>query len=74
MFKNPLRLLGMFGIGLAAGIAGLLVGALFGGNFATEFTFIGLRGYEATGQVGLLLGAALGLYAGWRLLFPQKKA
>jgi uncharacterized membrane protein YeaQ/YmgE (transglycosylase-associated protein family) len=39
---------------------GMLIGALIGGNFATEFQFNGVRGYEATGQVGFIIGAALG--------------
>lgn len=41
-------------------VAGLLVGALIGGNFATSFEFLKLRGYEATGVLGLLLGMLLG--------------
>jgi hypothetical protein len=42
---------------------------LFGGNFATEFVFNGVRGYEATGQIGLMAGAILGLFLGsWALL------
>ena len=41
-------------VGAAAGLVG---GALFGGNFATNFQLGDARGYEATGRVGLVLGA-----------------
>ncbi|HEU5077532.1 MAG TPA: hypothetical protein VFU02_25240 [Polyangiaceae bacterium] len=52
---------------LLGAIAGLFVGALVGGNLATNFEFLDLRGYEATGIVGLLLGMLLGgaLTARW---------
>ncbi len=38
----------------------LLVGAIIGGNFATRFELFGLRGYEATGLIGLFVGVAAG--------------
>ena len=37
-------------------IIGMLIGAWFGGNYAENFQFNGVRGYEATGQIGLLCG------------------
>jgi cytochrome bd-type quinol oxidase subunit 2 len=37
-------------------IFGMLIGAWFGGNYAENFQFNGVRGYEATGQIGLLCG------------------
>jgi len=54
--------------GFILGVLGWLVGALIGGNFAEEFTFCGVRGYEATGQVGFLLGAAAGVIVSCRIL------
>jgi hypothetical protein len=42
------------------GITGLLVGADWAGNHATDFVFAGFRGYEAGGLVGLLAGLAIG--------------
>ena len=33
-----------------------------GGNFAVDFQFINLRGYEAAGQSGLLIGAVIGTF------------
>ena len=46
--------------GLALGVVGLIAGALFGGNYATDFQFGDARGYEATGQLGAIIGLALG--------------
>lgn len=51
-------------------VSGLFVGALIGGNFASNLQLFGLRGYEATGilglGVGLILGALLGALLGAR--------
>jgi len=46
--------------GLVLGAVGLIGGALFGGNYATDFQFGDARGYEATGQLGAIIGLALG--------------
>jgi hypothetical protein len=46
------------GIVLAA--VGLIAGTAYGGNYATDFRFNGLRGYEATGQIGAILGFVSG--------------
>jgi hypothetical protein len=48
-------LAGLLG-GLAVGALGLVAGSTYGGNYATEFEFNRLRGYEAAGQLGALLG------------------
>ncbi len=64
---------GVLFIGLLMGILGLLIGAVIGGNLAQGFTFNGVQGYEATGQIGLMLGAALGLIAGTILFFKRRK-
>ena len=37
---------------------GVLAGAWFGGNYAQDFQFNGVRGYEATAQLGLIIGSA----------------
>lgn len=52
-------LVGLSG-GIALAVVGLVAGALYGGNYATDFVFNDLRGYEATGQIGLILGFVLG--------------
>jgi hypothetical protein len=41
---------------IICGIVGWLIGANIGENYFVDFTFNGVRGYEATGQVGFLLG------------------
>ena len=61
-------------IGLVFGVLGWIVGALIGGNFAEQFVFNGVRGYEATGQVGFILGALAGLISGWRLLETRRNS
>lgn len=42
------------------------IGAAFGGNFMIDFTFAGLRGYQATGMIvetfGFFVGGVLGAY------------
>lgn len=42
-------------------IVGWLVGAWLGGNYAENFRFNGVSGYEATGQVGCVVGVVLGI-------------
>lgn len=71
MFKTILRVFGMIFVGFVSGCIGLMIGALIGGNYAEQFVFNGVRGYEATGQVGLILGALMGLLAGWWFLFKR---
>lgn len=53
-------LLAGLGGGIVAALVGLIVGAAYGGNFATDFEFNGVRGYEATGQIGAVLGFLIG--------------
>lgn len=45
-------------------MVGLAVGVDYGGNFCDRCEFNGVTGYEATGQVGFLVGASVGLLAG----------
>ncbi|MFN2235208.1 MAG: hypothetical protein ACK2U1_13360 [Anaerolineales bacterium] len=45
-------------------ILGWLVGAWFGGNYAVNMRFNGVRGYEATGQIGMLCGIFVFLLLG----------
>jgi hypothetical protein len=49
---------------VGGGAAGMIIGALIGGNYATSFRFNGVQGYEAAGQLGLLLGIITGVIAG----------
>jgi len=56
-------------IGFVSAIIGLILGAIVGGNLAGifelvtgyPFVFNGREGYEATGQLGYILGALIGL-------------
>jgi hypothetical protein len=47
---------------IICGLVGMVIGAYLGGNYATSFQFNSVRGYEATGQVGFIVGAALGIF------------
>jgi hypothetical protein len=58
--------------GFVSGILGWIIGALIGGNFAEQFVFNGVQGYEATGQVGFILGVSIGLILSWRFLIKRK--
>ena len=56
MNKLFLKTIALIAVVLTPLIFGLLVGAWFGGNYAENFQFNGVRGYEATSQIGLLCG------------------
>ncbi len=74
MLKAFLRIVFFVIIALVSGVLGLLIGMLIGGNYAEQFMFNGVRGYEATGQIGLIAGALLGLFLGsWALLKGRKQ-
>ena len=62
MLIKVLRIIAVIGITLVSGIIGLVIGALIGGSYAQDFVFDGVRGYEATGQLGFILGAVAGLF------------
>ena len=68
MRKVILRMIGVLTTVIMTLLLGVLVGAWFGGNYAEAFQFNGVRGYEATSQIGLLCGVfvliLLGAYYG----------
>lgn len=72
MFKTVLRVLLTFIIAFILGVIGLFIAMYIGGNYAEDFVFNGVRGYEATGQIGFIFGALIGLIAGWRFLLKRK--
>ena len=72
MFKTTLRIFAVIVIGIISGAIGMIIGALIGGNYAEQFVFNGGQGYEATGQIGFILGALMGLIAGWWFLLKRK--
>lgn len=48
---------------LAAYIAGWVLGATFGGNYASDVSWFGVRGYESTGAFGgYVLAACVGIF------------
>lgn len=53
--------------GLISGLLGLFIGTWFGGNYATWVVFFNLRGYEATGMIGLILFSLAGFVITWRI-------
>ena len=61
MLKSTLKGATVIASGLFLGVVGLFLGAYIGGNFAQDFTLFGVRGYEATGQLGFILGAIMGI-------------
>jgi cytochrome bd-type quinol oxidase subunit 2 len=56
MLKLIWRMIGVLATVIITLLLGVLVGAWFGGNYAENFQFNGVRGYEATSQIGLLCG------------------
>jgi hypothetical protein len=58
---------------VVCGILGLIGGAYIGGNYAQDFTFIGGRGYEAAGPLGLIIGAITGGLLSLRLVLIISK-
>jgi len=73
MLKTVLRVFLTLVIGFVLGVIGLLISMYIGGNYAEDFVFNGVRGYEATGQIGFILGTLIGLILGWWFLFKRKK-
>ena len=71
MLKIVLRVFLTLVIGLVLGVIGLLIAIYLGGNYAEDFVFNGVRGYEATGQIGFVLGSLIGLISGWWFLFKK---
>jgi hypothetical protein len=74
LLKTILRVFAVICIGFISGGIGLIIGALLGGNYAEQFVFNGVQGYEATGQIGFILGASIGLISGWWLLVKRKSS
>ena len=72
MLKTTLRVFFMLVIGFVLGVIGLFIAMYIGGNYAEDFVFNGVRGYEATGHIGFFLGGAIGLISGWWFLFKKR--
>jgi len=78
--KIILRVLAVILIGFASAIIGFIAGVIIGGTlagifeivFGYPFVFNGREGYEATGPLGFILGALIGLIASGALLFGRR--
>ena len=66
MKRKILSILGSIFIVFAFIIARAFIGKGIGGNIEPEIEFNGAYGYEAGGQIGELVGLAIGLYFGYR--------
>ena len=73
MFKAALKGIAVIGGSLLLGLVGMVVGAYIGGNFAESFVFNGVRGYEATGQLGFWVGIIAGVALGVLVLKKRSK-
>ena len=60
--------------GLTFGAMGLFLGAYIGGNYAQNFSLFGVRGYEAAGQLGFILGAIMGVVVSISFLRNRSKS
>jgi len=59
-WKSCIGVMAIVGGTIVCGILGLMAGTLIGGNYAQDFTFLDVRGYEAAGLLGLIIGATTG--------------
>ena len=73
MFKAALKGIAVLAGSLLLGLVGMVVGAYIGGNFAESFVFNGVRGYEATGQLGFWMGIIAGVALGVLVLNKRSK-
>jgi hypothetical protein len=71
MLKLVLKGAAVIASGLLFGLVCMIVGAYIGGNFAESFVFNGVRGYEATSQLGFWLGIIAGVTLSISVLFRR---
>ena len=72
LIKILLRTLAVIIIGFVCAVIGSIVVINLGYGFAPDFTYNGWRGYEATGPIGFILGALIGLIGSGMLLFRKR--
>lgn len=70
MINIVLRILTLILIGLASAVIGFIAGSNIFIIFGLEFN--GRQGYEAGGPIGFILGALIGLIAGFAPLFVRQ--
>lgn len=59
-------------IGFVCAVSSAIVVINLGYSLAPDFTYNGWRGYEATGPIGFMLGALIGLIGSSMLLFRKR--
>jgi hypothetical protein len=69
-----LRVLAVILIGFVSAVIGFIVVVNLGFMIAPEFVLNGREGYEATGPIGFILGALIGLIGSGMLLFRRRGA
>lgn len=67
------RALAVILIGFVSAVIGSIIVINIGFGFAPDFTYNGWEGYEATGPIGFVLGALIGLVASSVLLFRKQR-
>ena len=72
LIKILLRALTVLLIGLVCAVFSAIVVINLGYGFAPGFTYNGWRGYEATGPIGFILGALIGLIGSGMFLFRRR--
>lgn len=73
MLSTILRVLAVLLIGFVSAVIGSIIVINLGYGFAPDFTYNGWEGYEATGPIGFILGALIGLIGSSVLLFRKRR-
>ena len=71
IIKIVLRVLAILVTGVICAVLGFIVVVNLGFVLAPDFTYNGWEGYEATGPIGFILGALVGLIGSSLLLFRK---
>lgn len=72
LIKILLRALAVILIGFVCAVIGSIIVINLGYGFAPDFTYNDWEGYEATGPIGFILGALIGLSGSSMLLFRKQ--
>jgi hypothetical protein len=72
IIKTVLPILAVLLIGFFCAVISAIVVINLGYGFAPGFTYNGWHGYEATGPIGFILGALIGLIGSGMLLFRKR--
>ena len=67
-----LRALAVILIGFVCAVIGFIVVVNLGFMIAPDFSYNGREGYEATGPIGIILGALIGFIGSGALLFGKR--